>query len=101
MEIKWQDVTEIKVLFLVYFQKKICPVEEQDCSYVMANGKPLNWAKIPLIPLKYNEQEIPLIKKVKTLQDGIKPTIIEKVEVFDMQGIHCYILDGNVLIRCV
>ena len=31
----------------------------------------LNWEKIPLIPLKYNEQEIPLIKKVKTLQDGI------------------------------
>lgn len=31
----------------------------------------LNWQKIPLIPLKYNEQEIPLIKRVKTLQDGI------------------------------
>lgn len=31
----------------------------------------LNWQKIPLIPLKCNEQEIPLIKKVKTLQDGI------------------------------
>lgn len=46
-------------------------VEEQDCSYVMAGGKPLNWEKIPLIPLKYNEQEIPLIKKVKSLQDGI------------------------------
>lgn len=46
-------------------------VEEQDCAYVMNNGKPLNWAKIPLIPLKYNEQEIPLIKKVKSLQDGI------------------------------
>jgi SPP1 family phage portal protein len=46
-------------------------VQEQDCSYVMANGKPLNWSKIPLIPLKYNEQEIPLIKKVKSLQDGI------------------------------
>ncbi len=46
-------------------------VDEQDCSYVMADGKPLNWAKIPLIPLKYNEQEIPLIKKVKSLQDGI------------------------------
>ena len=30
-----------------------------------------NWQKPPLIPLKYNEQEIPLIKKVKTLQDGI------------------------------
>lgn len=31
----------------------------------------LNWAKVPLIPLKYNECEIPLLKKVKTLQDGI------------------------------
>jgi SPP1 family phage portal protein len=31
----------------------------------------LNWQKIPLIPLKYNDSEIPLIKKVKTLQDGI------------------------------
>ncbi|MDE6056328.1 MAG: phage portal protein [Lachnospiraceae bacterium] len=31
----------------------------------------INWQKIPLIPLKYNDQEIPLIKKVKTLQDGI------------------------------
>lgn len=31
----------------------------------------LNWDRIPLIPLKYNEREIPLIKKVKTLQDGI------------------------------
>ncbi len=46
-------------------------VEEQDCAYVMNNGRPLNWAKIPLIPLKCNEQEIPLIKKVKSLQDGI------------------------------
>ena len=31
----------------------------------------LNWEKIPLIPVKYNEGEIPLLKKVKSLQDGI------------------------------
>lgn len=30
-----------------------------------------NWSKIPLIPIKYNEQETPLLKKVKSLQDGI------------------------------
>lgn len=38
-----------------------------------AKGKAqgFNWAKIPLIPIKYNEQEIPLIKRVKSLQDGI------------------------------
>lgn len=33
--------------------------------------KGFNWTKVPLIPLKYNEQEIPLLKKVKSLQDGI------------------------------
>ena len=31
----------------------------------------LNWERIPLIPFKYNKQEIPLIRRVKTLQDGI------------------------------
>ena len=30
-----------------------------------------NWTKIPLIPFKYNTKEIPLIKMVKTLQDGL------------------------------
>ena len=32
---------------------------------------PLNWSRIPLIPLKYNECETSLLKKVKALQDGI------------------------------
>ena len=30
-----------------------------------------NWTKIPLIPFKYNSKEIPLIKMVKNLQDGL------------------------------
>ena len=30
-----------------------------------------NWSKIPLIPFKYNSEEIPLIKNVKSLQDGL------------------------------
>jgi len=30
-----------------------------------------NWTKIPLIAFKYNNKEIPLIKRVKSLQDGI------------------------------
>lgn len=30
-----------------------------------------NWGKVPIIPFKYNNREIPLIKKVKSLQDGI------------------------------
>ena len=30
-----------------------------------------NWSKVPLIPFKYNNKEIPLINRVKSLQDGI------------------------------
>lgn len=33
--------------------------------------KGYNWGKIPLIPFKYNNKEMPLIKRVKSLQDGI------------------------------
>lgn len=34
-----------------------------------------NWEKIPLIPFKYNNNETPLIKRVKTLQDGINAVL--------------------------
>lgn len=30
-----------------------------------------NWSKIPMIPFKYNGEEIPLIQSVKSLQDGL------------------------------
>ncbi len=39
--------------------------------YVLADGKGFNWEKIPLIAVKYNENETPLLKRVKSLQDGI------------------------------
>ncbi|MFF2179406.1 phage portal protein [Lysinibacillus sp. NPDC058147] len=31
----------------------------------------MNWRRTPLIPFKFNNKEIPLIKRVKSLQDGI------------------------------
>lgn len=40
-------------------------------SYVTLNGLPYNWDKIPLIAFKYNENEIPLIRRVKPLQDAV------------------------------
>lgn len=30
-----------------------------------------NWTRIPLVPFKHNNKEIPLIRKLKSLQDGI------------------------------
>ncbi len=41
----------------------------EDGDQVIEQG--WNWSKIPLIPWKYNSKEIPLIRKVKTLQDGL------------------------------
>lgn len=35
------------------------------------NVQGYNWTRIPLIPFKYNSKEIPLIKKLKSLQDGL------------------------------
>ena len=35
------------------------------------NVKPLNWSKIPIIPFKYNSEEIPLIRRCKEIQDCI------------------------------
>lgn len=49
--------------------------KEQDCAYVLANGQPLNWERIPLIPLRVNSAGQPLIKKVKSLQDSINVMI--------------------------
>ncbi|MCD8068682.1 MAG: phage portal protein, partial [Lachnospiraceae bacterium] len=50
--------------------------ENPDSFHVTAidgkgKGQGFNWAKVPLIPLKYNESETPLLKKEKSLQDGI------------------------------
>ncbi len=39
--------------------------------YFSVDGNGYNWTKIPLIPFKYNSKEIPLIKMVKSLQDGL------------------------------
>lgn len=47
------------------------PDVEEHISYMQLDGVGYNWDKIPLIPFKYNESEIPLIRRVKGLQDAI------------------------------
>lgn len=51
-------------------------VETPSSSYITVKtgdeeAEELNWTKIPLIAFKYNNKEIPLIKRVKSLQDAI------------------------------
>jgi len=52
----------------VPFSTYFTTIDEEDDQIVEQGW---NWSKIPLIPWKYNSKEIPLIKKVKTLQDGL------------------------------
>ena len=40
-------------------------------DYATIDGKGYNWDRVPLVAFKYNCKEIPLIKKVKGLQDAL------------------------------
>jgi len=56
--------------------KLIPDVENPSSTYMIAENdegfmEGYNWERIPLIAFKYNAKEIPLINKVKSLQDGI------------------------------
>ena len=48
-----------------FFQNYITVIDED------GSEEGWNWTRIPLIPFKYNSKEIPLIKMVKSLQDGL------------------------------
>ena len=57
-----------------YFElegQKLIPVEPYHQNYFTINNESYNWTKIPLIPFKYNNKEIPLLKMIKSLQDGL------------------------------
>lgn len=53
-----EDVTKEHSPYLVHTDSK-------------GNQTPLNWLKIPLIPFKYNVEELPLLIHVKSIQDAI------------------------------
>ncbi len=47
-------------------------VEKPTETYLTTNkGENFNWERIPVIPFKQNSKEIPLIKRVKSLQDAL------------------------------
>lgn len=56
----------------VYENQNLVPdVEKQEEAYLNINENPFTWSKIPLVAFKYNQREIPLIKRVKCLQDAL------------------------------
>lgn len=51
----------------------VLDVQKEPANYLRnkATGEGFNWIKLPIIPFKYNDEEIPLICKVKSLQDAL------------------------------
>lgn len=61
-----------------YEFKNNCLVPDEDrkpICYLTIEEKPHNWERIPLIAFKFNNKEIPLINRVKSLQDAINTTL--------------------------
>ena len=60
------------VRYFIYKNGKLLPDNElTDAAYMTINGQPMNWTKVPLVAFKANEEEHPLILRVKCLQDGL------------------------------
>lgn len=65
------------IYHFIYEGGKLIPDEKNPFEnyFTIIDGKGnvqgYNWTRIPLIPFKYNSKEIPLIKKLKSLQDGL------------------------------
>ena len=57
--------------YVFYNGELVDDVENPSNDYINIDGRGFNWAKIPLIPFKYNYLEIPLIRDIKALQDSI------------------------------
>ena len=45
--------------------------ENAHTDYMYVESVGYNWTRLPIIPFKYNSEELPLIRRVKTLQDAL------------------------------
>lgn len=66
--------------FFIRVNNKLIPDEVPFSTYFSlideeGNEEGMNWTKLPIIPFKYNSKEIPLIRRIKSLQDGINTII--------------------------
>ena len=50
---------------------ELASVSPYNEPYFNLSNTPFNWTKIPLIPIKFNSMEIPLIRNIKSLQDAL------------------------------
>lgn len=54
---------------------KLTEANEAHSPYMIVGEKGYNWNRLPIIPFKYNDREIPLIRAVKGLQDALNQVL--------------------------
>ena len=64
------------VQYFIWENDQLRPdVERTNGAYLSIDDQPMNWERVPLIAFKYNEEELPLIRRVKGLQDALNTLI--------------------------
>ena len=63
------------ITHFLYQGSSLIPDKNPHSDYLYVDGKGYNWTKLPLIPFKYNDKEIPLIRGVKSLQDSLNQVL--------------------------
>lgn len=64
------------VQYFIWENDQLRPdVERTNGAYLSIDDQPMNWDRVPLIAFKYNEEELPLIRRVKGLQDALNTLI--------------------------
>lgn len=58
-----------------YQGASLIPEHNPHSSYIRVGDAEFNWTRLPVIPFKYNNQEIPLIRNVKSLQDSLNQVL--------------------------
>lgn len=73
---KVEYYTSNGVQYFIWENNQLRPdVERTNGAYLSIDDQPMNWERVPLIAFKYNEEELPLIRRVKGLQDALNTLI--------------------------
>jgi SPP1 family phage portal protein len=74
--IYWVDLFTLDgITHFRYHGGKLIPVENAFTSYLHNGEQNYGWDRLPIIPFKYNSNEIPLIRNVKPLQDALNQVL--------------------------
>lgn len=67
--------TEYGITHFLYQGASLVPDTNPHTDYLYVGNQGYNWKKLPVIPFKYNNKEIPLIRNVKSIQDSLNQVL--------------------------